>query len=275
MSDGQAYSKEGTTDQTKCWASCIGGCSNKISREHTVTRAMFLDKEITVSGLPWCAEPKNVGLANLTAKVLCVVHNSALSEVDQEAVRFAEAMRESFQLLTVRHSLKPRRWTIRRFPVDGRRMERWFLKTLINVAYHRSSAIGPDSHHRGLPSNSLVEIAFGRRTFEPNAGLYGIYDAPEKRPDMDGISIHAFNTTDNRVAGAVFCFLGFRLLLFLDRKGPPPLMEVGTVTGETTEMIEPTYHPRGIDYLAGKATSHILEFKWHSYPNTRTDIYSL
>jgi len=224
---------------------------------------MFLDKEITVSGLPWCAgEPKNVGLANLTAKVLCVVHNSALSEVDQEAVRFAEAMRESFRLLAVRQSLKPRRWTIRRFPVDGQRMERWFLKTLINVGCRCGSPIGPDSHHRGLPSNSLVEIAFGRRKFEPNAGLYGIYDDPENRPYMDGISIHAFNTTENRVAGAVFSFLGFRLLLFLDRKGPPPLTEVSAATGETTEMIEPTYHPRGIEYLAGKSTSHLLEFKW-------------
>jgi hypothetical protein len=265
MTDTQTQTQEGKIDPMKCWASCIDGCSNKISREHTVTRAMFLDKEITVSGPPWCARvPKNIGLANLTAKVLCVVHNSALSEVDQEAVRFAEAMRESFRLLTVRHNLKPRRWTIKRFPVDGQRMERWFLKTLINVACHRGSPIGPDSHHRGLPSNSLVEIAFGRRTFEPNAGLYGVYDAPEKRPHMDGILIHAVNTTENRVVGAVFSFLGFRLLLFLDRKGPPPLMEVGTATGETTERIEPCYHPKGIDYLAGKATSHTLEFKWHS-----------
>lgn len=135
---------------------------------------------------------------------------------------------------------------------------------MINAVCHRGSPIGPDSHHDGLPSKSLVEIAFGKRTFEPKAGLYGIYDPPERRPHMDGVSIHTFNTTENRVLGAVFSFLGFRLLLFLDRKGPPPLMEVGAAAGETTERIEPTYHPRGIDYLAGNATSHILEFKWHT-----------
>ena len=98
-----------------------------MSREHTITQAMFLDKEIEVSGMPWCVEPQKVGLANLTAKVLCVDHNSALSPVDEEAVRFAEALRESFRLLQVRLSLKPRRWTFTKFPIDGPRMERWSL----------------------------------------------------------------------------------------------------------------------------------------------------
>src|SRR5690348_7609366 len=35
---------------SNCWAACLGGCSNKISREHTITRSMFLDNEITVRG---------------------------------------------------------------------------------------------------------------------------------------------------------------------------------------------------------------------------------
>jgi hypothetical protein len=105
-----------------------------MSREHTITKAMFLDKEIEVSGMPWCVDqPKKVGLANLTAKVLCVVHNSALSPVDQEALRFAEAMRESFRLLAVRH--KQKRWTLKKFPIDGPR-------TLINAACHRGSRMG-------------------------------------------------------------------------------------------------------------------------------------
>jgi len=239
----------------KCWASCLGGCSDKISREHTITQAMFLDKEIEVSGMPWCVEPKKVGLANLTAKVLCVVHNSALSPVDEEAVKFAEALRESFRLLQVRHSLKPRRWTQEKFHIDGPLMERWFLKTLINAAYHTDSPIEDDL---------LVEIAFGKKSFEPPAGLYGIYDPPEKRQLWDGISVHAF-TVRNRVVGATFSFLGFRLLLYLDKKGPElPFMKIGTASGETSEVIEPTYHLVGIDYSAGRGISHSVVFQWHT-----------
>src|SRR6266566_4748064 len=101
----------------------------------------------------------------------------------------------------------------------------------------------------------------GRRHAENSrsvdAGLYGIYDNPENRPYMDGISIRGINTSGNRVVGAVFSFLGFRLLLFLDTNGPQlPLMEIGTGEGETSELIEPTYHPKAIDYLAGVGISH-------------------
>ena len=253
MPDNLAQSQE-TPIGPKCWASCLGGCSDKISREHTITQAMFLDKEIEVSGMPWCVEPKKIGLANLTAKVLCVVHNSALSPLDQEAVKFAEALRESFRLLQVRHSLKPRRWTFTKFLIDGPRMERWFLKTLINVAYHTDSPI---------EDNSLVEIAFGKKSFEPHAGLYGVYDPPEKRQLFDGISLNAL-TVRNRMVGATFSFLGFRLLLYLDEKGPRlPFMKIGTASGETSEVIEPTYHPVGISYTAGKGISHAVVFRWH------------
>jgi hypothetical protein len=237
-----------------------------MSREHTITQAMFLDKEIEVSGMPWCADqPKKVGLASLTAKVLCRAHNSALSPVDEEAVRFAEAMRESFRLLVVRSRIKQKYWTSKKFRVDGPRMERWFLKTLINATCHRGLLIGADSRDSGLPSKSLVEIAFGNQTFEPKAGLYGIYDPPGKKPTSDGISILVFNQPANRVLGAVFSFLGFRLLLFLDKKGPElPVMQIYTATGETSDVIEPTYHLLSVNYPAGKRTSHSIVFDWHA-----------
>jgi hypothetical protein len=224
---------------------------------------MFLDNEITVSGLPWCSgKGKKVGLASLTAKVLCKVHNSALSPVDQEAVRFAESMRESFRLLAVRNRLKQKHWRFKKFPVDGGMMERWFLKTLINATCHRGSPIGLDSDQLGLPSRYLVEIAFGKRSFEPKAGLYGIYDTPEKKQTWDGISIQTFNSTSNRVMGAVFSLVGFRLLLFLDRKGPDlPLMEIYEAAGEC-EVIQPTYHPLSVEYRAGKGRSHSIVFNW-------------
>lgn len=237
----------------KCWASCLGGCSDKISREHTITQAMFLDKEIEVSGMPWCVEPKKVGLANLTAKVLCGTHNSALSPLDEEAVKFAAAMRESWRLMQVRASVKSRRWTFKKFPIDGPRMERWFLKTLINAACHTEFPI---------EDRSLVEIAFGAKSFEPNAGLYGVYDPPEKRQTFDGITLQAF-TVGNRMIGAAFSFLGFRLLLYLDKKGPKlPFMEIGKVSSGMPEIIEPTYHLVGINYKAGKAISHSIVFQW-------------
>jgi hypothetical protein len=224
-----------------------------MSREHTVTQAMFLDKELEVSGLPWCAEPKKIGLASLTSKVLCKVHNSALSPVDQEAVKFAKALREAFRLLQVRVSQPSKRWAFVRFPIDGPRIERWFLKTLINATSQTDLPI---------EDNSLVEIAFGKKSFEPPAGLYGVFDPPEKRQLFDGISLSAF-TVRNCVVGATFSFLGFRLLLYLDKSGPElPYMKISTADGRLSEVLEPTYHPVGITYMAGKSESHAVVFRW-------------
>jgi len=39
-----------------------------MSREHTITQAMFLDKEIEVSGMPWCVEPQKVGLERIAQR---------------------------------------------------------------------------------------------------------------------------------------------------------------------------------------------------------------
>src|SRR5271169_3677011 len=103
-----------------CWAACLGNCSDKISREHVITKSLFLDNEVTVNGLPWCVEPKTIGMASLTAKILCSLHNSELSELDQEAVLFGATMREAFRLLQVRVSFGDnRRWSHKVFRVNG------------------------------------------------------------------------------------------------------------------------------------------------------------
>lgn len=67
----------------------------------------------------------------------------------------------------------------------------------------------------------------------------------------------------NRVLSAVFSFVGFRLLPLPGREGPTlPLMEIATSTGEKAQIIEPTYHSKGIEYNAGEGISHAIEFNW-------------
>ena len=62
-----------------CWARGLGGCSDKISREHYVSAALFDDAKITVHGFAWCKEaPVTIGIGSATAKILCSKHNSDL-----------------------------------------------------------------------------------------------------------------------------------------------------------------------------------------------------
>lgn len=116
-------------------------------------------------------------------------------------------------------------------------------------------------HVTRLPEkNADPSIAFGRKSFEAPVGLYGVHDLPEKRQAFDGISLHAFSVS-NRVVGATFSFLGFRLLLTSTRKGRSlPFMRIGTRDGGI-EVIQSTYHP-GIRYRAGKGVSHEIVLRW-------------
>ena|SRR5215813_8604951 len=75
---------------SQCWAECLGDCSERISKEHTLAEGLFLDKMIRVKGLPWCKDDfKEISKANLTRKVLCTYHNNRLSKVDEGGIAAA------------------------------------------------------------------------------------------------------------------------------------------------------------------------------------------
>lgn len=124
-----------------CWASCLGNCTNKITREHLVSQNLFLNDEMTVEGFPWCkGKPVKIGLASLTAKILCRQHNGDLSEIDVAGGRAFDAFREARRLANIREKKPKYRWSIVRVTIDGRGFERWCLKTLINLSCNRDRA---------------------------------------------------------------------------------------------------------------------------------------
>jgi hypothetical protein len=141
-----------------CWAKCLGNCSQKMSREHTISKGLFNDDEIMVQGFPWCLNaPKRIGLSNFVAKILCKAHNSKLSELDDAAKAAFAVFRESVRLNNVRQKLKrPTIWNVKRLEIDGPRLERWFLKTLINLSFGGQWTIGVGSHVPGSVARDLV-----------------------------------------------------------------------------------------------------------------------
>src|SRR5687768_3950665 len=100
-----------------CWASIIGGCSDKASREHLVSASLWTKERLDVVGFPWCKDsPKRIGLSSLTGKVLCTEHNSLLSEADEAGKAAFDAFRDADELAYRRGKQVPyRRWKIRRF----------------------------------------------------------------------------------------------------------------------------------------------------------------
>ena len=127
----------------ECWASGLGSCSDKISREHIVSESLFTNDIVRVEGFSWCKDKeKEIGLRSLTAKILCKKHNAALSPVDIGGASAFEAFRNMTKIGNVRKKVQPQIWDVIQYSIDGILLERWFLKTLINISFGGEYPIG-------------------------------------------------------------------------------------------------------------------------------------
>jgi hypothetical protein len=149
-------------ERTRCRAWSIGDCDGGISREHLISGCLFDDESVSVRGFRWCLEePKTVGLSRLVAKILSRKHSSDLSGLDAAALDTFNAFRQSVRLNQVRTGLRAKSLRNQRFVIDGPRLERWFLRTLINLSAGSEWIVGPGVHPEGIPSEHLVKVAFG------------------------------------------------------------------------------------------------------------------
>lgn len=210
-----------------CWAETLGNCSGGISREHIISASQFDTASITVVGLPWCPEPKSVGLASLVAKNLCRHHNTELSPSDREAARFKRRLDDIHTpgALPVRVS------------VDARLIEQWLLKTTINLTLQE-----PGSGLDVTPQ--LVRRAFRIDPTPPKRGFFLVVEKGEqvgdpKAPVMRFETLR--RTNDGAVVMALFVLHGWRALYAFD--GAP--------------VVRGAFRPRRADHGASW-----LRFRW-------------
>jgi hypothetical protein len=226
-----------------CWAETIGGCGGGVSREHIISRSQFEDDQITVQGLPWCKDqPKTVGLASLVARNLCRDHNTALSPVDGEAARLNRALKVLFH----QPSLPVR------VQFEARILERWVLKTTINLALQ-------DDNSGLTPTPELVRRAFGQEPAPKGEGLFMIVEEGETLRYAHGLRFESMVRRDNgqMVLGA-FVFHGVRLLYAFD--GAPAVR--GALRARMFEWKSPPSAdaPPVLAVLGG--SSHWIRFRW-------------
>jgi hypothetical protein len=169
---GGSHYAEGALMPSACWAESLGGCSDKISREHLVSRSFFTAPSVSVKGLSWCKlEEKTIGVDSAVAKILCERHNNQLSPVDLAAHKFAQVLRQHTRLYTERVNTGAS-GPYRRFWIDARLLERWMLKTLINLYVGGSMTIGRGPGRLGQPTHELVKAAFGERRLGGGFGMH-------------------------------------------------------------------------------------------------------
>jgi hypothetical protein len=245
-----------------CWADCLGNCGSKQSREHLVSENLWLGNTVSVQGFSWCADtPKDIGIASLTKKILCREHNSELSPVDTSAGQSFDTLREATRLKNVREAMKPIRWTVRKYVLDAVMLERWFLKTLINIGFDGRYPIGSDSAVAGRPSERLVRIGYGLESFQGKAGMYAISRVGMQFTLEDRVSfspIMARASQGEYVVAGLFLFRGFQFLLYLEPEGPQDMTGL-SFKGEDLTRTSLMFQTLTANIRVGKYLSHVIK----------------
>lgn len=244
-----------------CWAESLGNCSDKISREHIITDGMFPAPTLHVKGLPWCMEEfREVSVANFVKKILCEYHNNNLSPVDTAGIQVINAFRTEVQLNNARSKMNPIRWTVRTFKIDGNGLERWCLKTLINMAAEGQYKMGEDSEVIGQPSSRLVRIAFGQEKFEHRAGLYGLGRVGSNWNLGESFRVIPYGNDRGILMGGLFGIFGYQFLLALEEEGFARVVLVPDLGGGPDYKAQTLYPLMALNFNIGKYLSHRFQF---------------
>ena len=247
-----------------CWAGSLGGCDTKLSREHLVSEAFWPGESITVVGFPWCkTEPKRVGPSSIVSKVLCRSHNSQLSPVDVGGANAFHALEAAEGLLHRRRQIVPANWMRVGFAADGPLLERWFLKTTINMLSVTENdvrwAIGDGS--TSVPA-SLVRAAFGLEELSPPLGLYLAASVGDALRVIDGLSFMPIFEAHDHFAASLFEFRGVRFILNLINSPLPAKLPEMPGAAAPWSGARPNYHLNRINCNIGAARSHFVDFAW-------------
>jgi len=253
----------------RCWASSLGDCGGPLSDEHSVSAGLFDDALLKVSGFDWCeGAVKEIPRARLVQRILCREHNGRLSPLDKAAVHAAKVFDEWLRMEQARQEMTPRRWRISHFEINGLYLERWLLKTTINLICNRDRMLGPSGTEAGKPPEELVRIAFGIDSFLDKRGLYVLAAKGYTANNTDRISLIPWGQ-GNVVNGMAISFRGFILMLCLLPSGldsnhalDMPLKAIDPEHKIDRMSLNPNYHLKAFVSRPGKYVSSKITFKW-------------
>lgn len=238
-----------------CWANELGNCSEKMSLEHYVSRGVFSDLKIKVQGFSWClSEPKTISLAKLGTKILCTKHNNELGEVvDAEGIKLFKFIKDNSE-------------SERILELNGYDLERWLLKTAINLTTNSNENLGIGMIY---PGNSKVctylqHVVFGLTKLEYEMGLYVLpNEMNTSNQNQDFLTIEPI-FKDNEIGAVYFNIQGMGFVLALFPGQPlPSLKSMGIIENIFSDHLEvkPIYRPSALEIQSGFTIKRII-FKW-------------
>lgn len=245
----------------KCWAAKLGNCCGTISKEHLISSCLYDQEAITVKGLSWCKDNEcTIGLDSLTSKILCKQHNNDLSEVDIGGAAAFNTLKKMKHQLSIREKMSPRRWTKTKYHINGLMLERWFLKTGINLIYYNPTQLKDENQS---PDKDLLEVIYGLRNMDKYAGLYITFSEGQTFPSDNTIEFNLLSDSNHAVTGFRFTFQGFRFWLSLSTTKHNGIKSHNSKEkSDNWSNSQLIYHPETVNIKQGKHISQIINFKW-------------
>lgn len=239
----------------RCWASSLGGCDT-MSGEHVFSDALFsgrrCDCPMMTNGVKRIRRGKPTSNAE-KANILCRHHNSTLSELDQLAGKIAD-----FQACANDEHFEKTLY------VEGELLERWLLKTLVNVA-----AAGWAGPRKWLPSREVVSAIFGHTPVPKGVGLYSVDGVDRNLRPQGGVSCTPILLNESegpRLLGAYITVHGMPLFATLDTDLAATL-ESGAALGLSQQFsddgLRHLYRPGAIIMSRRRGRPLIMGLSWN------------
>jgi len=118
----------------KCYLNFTKNCSQKISREHYVSKSILSQfGGLAVKGMPWQTPGTSDRYSpnNLTSHILCDRHNKSLSPLDKAASHFFKEVFAATHHATKKSISGQSKY----FMASGDALELWALKTMVGLFY--------------------------------------------------------------------------------------------------------------------------------------------
>lgn len=199
------------TDYSRCWANYRADCDRGMSKEHLLSKSLFHDQTVHVSGFNWCmGEEKSVGINSLQRRFLCEKHNNDLSDADAAAKQAIDAFEAGGS----------------EFLLNGILLERWLVKTAVNLSVGGDLHIGygMSGSKPGWPSPYLLAVAFGDEVLCAKMGANFLFPETQYKHRSSEILVVPIYR-DGQIGGFVFGLRGQFIFLSLYPGHQPPSVD--------------------------------------------------
>ena len=221
-----------------------------MSDEHLLSKNLFPEDIVYVSGFEWCKDKeKCVGINAMQRKILCEKHNNDLSPADMAAKNaigaFAAGSSQSI--------------------LNGLLLERWLIKTAVNLSLGGNLHIGCGMAESkpGWPSPYLLAVAFGDEVLTAGMGAYFLFPEATYAHRANEILVVPMHR-DGFIGGFVFGLRGQFVFLSLYPGHTPPSVHTLApgLLPESIANAELHYRPTSFSVKVESGPPSTIHMQW-------------